>query len=104
MKTLRIILVLMRFQLAFRDMKQLRFKAVNTDRLPDWCRICLAEYLEQLKMLDPLIEELISAGAQLVVTDPPTDETTPSCGEVRDGVSRLMGGKAAGIYEINGRC
>ncbi|KAG0721718.1 Chitooligosaccharidolytic beta-N-acetylglucosaminidase [Chionoecetes opilio] len=60
-----------------------------------------AEYFGQLFTVDPPTEQLHTTGLQAVDADPPIDETTPSFDEVREAVSKLRGGKAAGVCNIS---
>lgn len=100
-------------QPAFRALKKLRSKPttqVNTIRkadgrvVSDACevRARYAEYFEQLYTVDPPSGQFSLAGVQMAAADPPVDETPPSLTEVREAVSKLKCGKAAGVCNISG--
>ena len=45
--------------------------------------------------------QLRTAGLQTLDANPPIDETAPSIGDVKEAVTKLRGGKASGICNIN---
>ena len=59
-----------------------------------------AEYFEQLFTVDPPSGQLQTAGLHTLDADPPTNETAPSIGDVKEAVAKLRGGKAAGITSV----
>ena len=98
---------------AFRALKKLRSKPttqVSTIRtadgrtVSDACevRARYAEYFEQLYTVEPPSRQLSLAGVQMAAADPPVDEAPPSLTEVREAVSKLKCGKAAGVCNISG--
>ena len=60
-----------------------------------------AEYFEQLFMVDSPSEQLQTAQLQMLDADPPVKETALSIDDVKEAVSKLSGGKAAGICYIS---
>ena len=60
-----------------------------------------AEYLKQLFKVNPPSRQLQTTSLQMVDVDPPINETAPSLDEVKETVTRLRGGKAAGICNIS---
>ena len=99
-------------QPAYRALKKLRSKSTtrtSTIRTAagrvvseaDEVRACWAEYFERLYVAEPPSRQLSLAGVQMAAADPPVVETPPSLTEVREAVSKLKCGKAAGVCNIS---
>lgn len=99
-------------QPAFRALKKLRSKSstrTSTIRTADGrtvseaddVRACWAKYFEQLYVAEPPNRQLPLAGVQVAPADPPLVDTPPSLTEVREAVSKLKCGKAAGVCNIS---
>ncbi|XP_069976414.1 uncharacterized protein [Penaeus vannamei] len=63
-------------------------------------RECWAEYFEQLYQVDPSAVCLDAQDVEIPVPDPPISEDPPTLTEIREVISKLKGGKAAGICDI----
>ena len=93
-------------------LKKLRSKStsqVSAIRTADGCLISdvdgqmahWAEYFEQLFKVNPPSGQLQITWLQVVDADLPINEAAPSIDEVKEAVSKLRGGKAAGICNIS---
>ena len=51
-------------------------------------------------MVDSPRSQLQTVELQRLDADPPIDETAPSIDDVKEGVAKLRGGKAAGVCNI----
>ena len=60
-----------------------------------------AEYFEQLFKINPSSRRLQTTGIQVMVADSLINEAAPSIDEVKEAVTQLTGGKAAGICIIS---
>ena len=59
-----------------------------------------AEYFEQLFQVEPPTESLDAGGVVIPLPDPQISEEPPTLTEVREAVSKLKSGKAAGFCGI----
>ncbi|KAG0714390.1 hypothetical protein GWK47_014255 [Chionoecetes opilio] len=99
-------------RLAYRALKKLRSKSpcrASAIRAADGRLVSnmdgqmarWAEYFGQLFTVDPPIGQLHTTGLQALDGDPSIDETAPSFDEVREALTKLMGGKAAAVCNIS---
>ena len=67
---------------------------------PDGVRARWAEYFEQLFRVDPPTDSLDAGDVAVPLPDPQISEEPPTLTEVREAISKLKGGKAAGFCGI----
>ena len=67
---------------------------------PDGVRVHWTEYFEQLYQVDPPTVNLDAGNVETPLLDPPISEDPPSLTSVREVISKLKSGKAAGVCGI----
>ena len=67
---------------------------------PEGVQVRFAEYFEQLYQVDPPTASMDVDDVMVPLPDPPISEEPPTLTEVREAISKLKGGKAAGICGI----